>query len=882
MRPIKVEFQAFGPYAGYESVDFEDIASKGLFLICGKTGIGKTMIIDAMTFALFGKSSGSGRDDFEAMRCTRAEFEKATFVRFEFENNGSYYRFERRLERGRKNLSPSRDVSRKGADGAWHTQLENARERDMNAMAEEIIGLSYDQFRQVIVLPQGQFEKLLTSDSKEKEAILTSIFGVEKWKGIADRFYEEADERRRRLTGAKERIRSSLAEEGCETIGELKARVEDGEKQHKALDEAYAEAGWDERIDQLTRLLATARRFADLHAAEAAVAGYEAQREERKRWGDRAEGAGRAERIRTPMSEVRSADQTVSRRRKEEEKATETLDEKKEAAGAAEEALKAHREREMEIAALKEKKTLCENSRDKYRELSAAEEELKAREKEAAAADREEAKAREEMAVRTKALGRLKEEYDRLDAEHRKLLDGYLAGITGELARELKDGEPCPVCGSTTHPCKAEASAGSVSEEDVRAKKKEQDAKHEQVTSAGEAQEKAKGVVEEKRKAKTEAETARSVAGEKLKGLRSNLIEGIGTLDELKKTIDDLERAIVAFAEEGKRLEDAERTAKEELDRAKAAAESAARERTDAEKVRTEAEANLDVCLKAQGFAAADEAMELMLDPEEAEALNRRIADFDAELKAAKESLAGIREELEGTPEQNEAEIREKIEEANRAKESYVAEVSRLTGETERLREKAKKLAAEGEGLEDRIREAEDDVAFARKLRGDTGTGLQRYVLGVMFSSVVAEANRMLELVHGGRYRLFRTDEKGKGNKRGLELKVHDKNSDEHGGRFVGTLSGGEKFLAALALSIGMAGVARKTGIRIDALFIDEGFGTLDEESIGDAMNVLNSIQQSNGLVGIISHMQILQDNIPTKLRVEAGEKGSRIIHEIG
>ena len=104
MKPCTVEFQAFGPYAGHELVDFEKLAARGLFLICGKTGTGKTMILDAITFALYGKSSGHGRDDFEAMRCTNAAFDVTTYVRFTFENNGIYYRFERRLERKRKNL----------------------------------------------------------------------------------------------------------------------------------------------------------------------------------------------------------------------------------------------------------------------------------------------------------------------------------------------------------------------------------------------------------------------------------------------------------------------------------------------------------------------------------------------------------------------------------------------------------------------------------------------------------------------------------------------------------------------------------------------------------------------------------------------------------
>ena len=217
------------------------------------------------------------------------------------------------------------------------------------------------------------------------------------------------------------------------------------------------------------------------------------------------------------------------------------------------------------------------------------------------------------------------------------------------------------------------------------------------------------------------------------------------------------------------------------------------------------------------------------------------------------------------------------------AQREHSAKSGVIGAEIERLKKKKKDLEALGEGIDEKLAQAESDQRFARSLRGDTGTGLQRYVLGIMFSSAVAEANKMLELVHDGRYRLYRSDEKAQGsNKRGLELKVFDRYSEEHGGRHVSTLSGGEKFLTALALSIGMSSIAQKSGIKIDALFIDEGFGTLDEDSIEDAMNILNGIRKASGMVGIISHMQILQDNIQMKLRIKRDAAGSHIVQEVG
>ncbi|MCF0230040.1 MAG: SMC family ATPase, partial [Parasporobacterium sp.] len=174
-------------------------------------------------------------------------------------------------------------------------------------------------------------------------------------------------------------------------------------------------------------------------------------------------------------------------------------------------------------------------------------------------------------------------------------------------------------------------------------------------------------------------------------------------------------------------------------------------------------------------------------------------------------------------------------------------------------------------------KQAADDVAFAKTLRGDASVGIQRYVLAVMFQSVLDEANRMLQNVHEGRYRLVRVDDKGKGNKRGLELKVYDALSAVDEPRNVSLLSGGEKFLVSLALAIGMSAVAQHGGTKIDAMFIDEGFGTLDENSIEDAMSVLGSIRDDNGIVGIISHVQLLRDAIGNKLEVVKTGQGSHI-----
>ena len=170
----------------------------------------------------------------------------------------------------------------------------------------------------------------------------------------------------------------------------------------------------------------------------------------------------------------------------------------------------------------------------------------------------------------------------------------------------------------------------------------------------------------------------------------------------------------------------------------------------------------------------------------------------------------------------------------------------------------------------------DEDLEFANRLRGRSGVSLQRYVLGVMLTSVAAEANRLLAKVYSGRYQLYRTDEvAGSSRKSGLELEVYDSHTNAR--RSVTTLSGGEKFLVALSLAIGLSTVvqAQGSGIRLEAMFIDEGFGSLDREAVADALEVLQGIQRSSGVVGIISHVEQLTETIPTRIEITKGKQGS-------
>ena len=248
-------------------------------------------------------------------------------------------------------------------------------------------------------------------------------------------------------------------------------------------------------------------------------------------------------------------------------------------------------------------------------------------------------------------------------------------------------------------------------------------------------------------------------------------------------------------------------------------------------------------------------------------------------------TLENVRTEEQKQQEKLEGKIRPKLkemeyelqiaetEQKNRSKELILAqqEVQRI----KRIEDSLAKRKAKYE--KERLR-VDANLEFAGRLRGRSGISLQRYVLGVMLSSVTVEANRLLKQVHGGRYRLYRTNEiAGTSHKGGLELEVLDALSGER--RSVTTLSGGEKFLVALSLAIGLSTIVQTqgNGMRLGAMFVDEGFGTLDQHSVYDALEVLQGIQKANGLVGIISHVEMLKDVIPVKLEILKGKNGSYI-----
>jgi len=883
MKPLSLEFAAFGPYPGKEFIDFSELADKGLFLICGETGSGKTMLLDAMTFALYGKSSGHLRDGFESMRCTSAPFEESTYVKFIFENAGEKYLFERRLDRRRKNLAASYNLMQMDESGAWKVLLENPKEKDLNSKAVELIGLDYDQFRQVIILPQGQFEKLLISGSEDKEKILTSIFGEEKWQFIADKIFQEASSRRDKYKELSDQISASLAEENCENIEELDELIIKKKDEMTLLDEEHKKLDYESEIERLRGQEVLSRRFADLKKALIKKEQFDSEKDGRDSKAASLVLARKAEKVKLIydekeglLIELKDRQAAVESALCEEKNINEEYSKTKEL-------LSSHLEKEGDISEIKRQIILYEEKKDDYSLIKAIEEKFDklSGEKEKLILDEKEAYML--LEDKEKEVIEVTREREELNSKFDNALRSYLHNISGQLAKDLKDNEPCPVCGSISHPKKAELHGEEVTKEMVDQSKQSFDEKNDELNKVLEDEKKLKAAYEDKKKKSNDITIEISLVGAELEAKKTGLIKGIDSLTDLNKALDDFNRRINAFLEEKERLENREKELKENISAIKAKGTVAKQEADHTNELFTEAQRRLKEAVEANDFTDIDQVLKACMSREEMDKIQQSVSDYDAGIINIEETIRDISGELVGKEEPCKEEIDRDIKKYQEAIREYSLKKGALAERVQRLTRKFESLQEKTSGIQEKIQEAEEDYLFAKRFRGDTGTGISRYVLGIMFSSVVAAANKMLELVHDGRYRLYRSDDKAQGsNKKGLELKVIDKYSDDPEGRFVNTLSGGEKFLASLALSIGMSTIAQRGGIKIEALFIDEGFGSLDDNSIVDAMNVLNTIQEANGLVGIISHVQILEDRIPTKLIVNKKEGRSYITRSIG
>ena len=469
MKPISVRFKCFGPYMDEQFVNFEELSNKGIFLICGETGSGKTTILDAICYALFGKSSGGLRQGIEVMRCKAAKMADKTLVEYIFESNGKKYRFHRELRYGRKNLIEE-DGCEILQDGVYVPLLQNPTATAVNKKAEEILGLTYDQFCQVVMLPQGKFERLLVSNSEEKEKILTSLFHADKWNEIVLGVKARVDEESKRLERELADIQGQLRVYACISVDELKGKIAALEEELASLTTAVQEA---ERFRQQTARayedsIKDNEIFSALEACQKKFASLEQQTDaydRRRKALKLSEAADAIREIHTAYTNAKKAAETAA---EDLENAADALSAAEESDQAARKEKERHEADRASYDADKESLTRLKDARELYAGIGekkkTAEEAAKEEKKKKKAAD----DAKQAYETAREKWEKAKRANDDAVSAYLEISRKYAANIAGNLASRLEDGAPCPVCGSTQHPAPAElAESVPVSEDEV-------------------------------------------------------------------------------------------------------------------------------------------------------------------------------------------------------------------------------------------------------------------------------------------------------------------------------------------------------------------------------------------------------------------------------
>ena len=986
MRPHRLRVIAFGAFGGTVEVNFDELASSGLFLLHGETGAGKTTLLDAIGFALYGRVPGE-RGKARRLRSDHAVPGTATEVQLEATLGGRRMRITRKPEqerpkrRGAGTTTEQAKVLLEEFTGAsWQAVSTRAGEADTEIA--DLMGMSADQFFQVVLLPQGEFAKFLHADAGDRAKLLQRLFGTDRFHAV-----EEWLARRRKATadqvlqaeitisGLLARVAQAAgapvpdeqapdaqwaAQLAADATGEAAACQDQVTACRRDLDRALdrqREAG--RLADRQRRRLGALETRENLAAAEAGLAGRRAGLAAAVRAADVAHALAEAERTGRVLAAARAAEDQARRdadappdataaelRAAGEEHVTrlgrlealrsvsrQAADEDQAAADARAAAATLAAQIDTSCAELTARRRhRPELSRERDQAVEAGQR-LPAAQAEAdrhrRGADDASAlvDARVEKSRQEEAYIDAKIEMAELLAEAAQLRMARVDGMRAELAATLVDGAPCPVCGSLDHPELCELRGERVTreqEEDASAEAAQAAEKAEMIgarlgaadvrvtdlsarlaeagfTVAGDLASLQADATRLEQGARTRtAEAAELVAAAARHGDLQGTLEALDQAasaaeKRLAELTEQRESALRQAAEAGQRaarqresllaqlggrpdLDSALSVARQAADAlilAADAADATARATEDdrrgrADAVRAAAEA---------GFADLDAVRQARRDGAWRTATDQAIREHEASARAVDELLADPDLDVALDPPADLAGAQVTVEAARKAHDDAVAAYDRAQHKAEQLADLAPQLTERLASLKPLASQAAEARRLADLVAGLGANSLRMtlssFVLAARLEEVAAAASDRLLKMSSGRYSLVHTDARRGAGRSGLGLLACDSWTGVD--RDTSTLSGGETFLASLALALGLADVvtAEAGGTRIEALFVDEGFGSLDEDTLEEVMTVLDGLREGGRMVGIVSHVAELRQRIPAQVRVRKGQAGS-------
>ena len=863
--------RAFGPYAGETVIDFEKLQGRHLFLICGPTGAGKTTILDAMCYALYGKTSGDRTG--EKMRSDYADSSERTEVVFDFMLGDKTYRATR---------SPAQMVDKKRGSGqtlaamqASLSELEDGKEINtlrtgIEEAAGKLIGLNADQFCQVILLPQGDFRKLLVAKADEREAILKQLFKTQRFSDFKDRLKDRLDAKVREKMEKQTREDQILSSSGATDEKQLSQMVEEAGKELK------------EAQDIVKSREKESNEFREVYQKETALMGHFTELEKAlKQDAALKNEEGRMKEMEASLSLIRSARELapyfvqldgITREGKQEAVKLKTARADMETYARLNETLE---KRIQELDAMKEKREEERKTALKMQDLvpkaklyGAAVQALK-NAKNALSRAEEETKRRQAAAEAARKAR--DEQKEKADAVRKSYIDGQAF----LLAEGLEDGVPCPVCGAIHHPAPARGGDHVAKAEDVERAQKEYERASAAYDRANDAKEKhstgayAKAVSDHA-KADAQMKTLEEIP-EAYRDPKYLEAESTRLLTDIRKWEQDKETAAAQLRKAGA-----------DLSASQAACRNAEERREELVKKYRETESVLKEASDKAGFQSLDECKEWYKKKDTEESVRKTLEQYRADRKSTEERIKAEEQETAGKERPDMLALNEK----SKALQDQLKKASERAAALKERTETLQKAVSDARAIEKELEDLRKEEGLIRGLYDltsgkKTRITLERYVLGTLLDDVANAANLRLLSMSRRRYSLHRmTDESGLG-KGGLSLEVSDSFTGRS--RPANTLSGGETFLASLSLALGLADVvqSRQGGVRLDTMFIDEGFGTLDPDSLNSAMNTLIDLQNTGRMVGIISHVPELEERIDARLRVTPAEKGSKAEFEI-
>ena len=930
MRPLRLTLSAFGPYAAEITLDLEKLGRGGLYLITGDTGAGKTTIFDAITYALYDHSS-SGIREGSMLRCKYADDKTPTFVELEFEVHGVRYTVRRNPEYQRPKARGEGMTTEK-ADATLTYPDDRppvTKAKDVTAAVQEIIGLDYNQFSQIVLIAQGQFTKLLNASTEERSRIFRKLFRTQRYAQLQERLQAEASALNQQRTAQNAKLDSllgglqfapddpdaeALRTLCAQTVPETALTLLDAltARQAAALEEAgTALQATEAQLDTVQQQLgaaAQAQRLAqqlDARQAELAAAkpALDAARAEADRHaGDAAQLDALTAQVTQAQSALAAYDALDTLCRQQ----TEARDTARLAAA------QAHKRRtqldslnaaltaaETELAALADADTRLLALQNRSAQLTQRGEALTKLEQRLADCQRQ-AKAAHKAQENYRAAAAAQDEARaRRDALERAFLDAQ----AGLLAESLVEGAPCPVCGSTHHPARALLPHTAPTQAQVEAARQAAAEADRQAQNASAAAQSALA-------AANEAKTSLRRDAETLLPERFTTPEGTVPLTFALMTN--------VLAEESAALQTAQTDCKAQCRQAeadcrrKAQLEADRQAKTRQRPTLEQAAAEVDRSAAAQNASA--DALEGQIAERRAALPYPRRADAQAaldkleadrstlrtgmdtaqrKLKQAEQTVAAAEAAVEALTAQQTAAQKEL---PARSAEELTAQQTELTAARETLRSREKQLSAQllpnrktavqyraaaeaRQTLESRWQWVSALAATAGgTLTSKQKIKLEAYIQMNYLDRILRYANTRLMQMTAGQYELERIGAENQRSQSGLDLGVIDHYNGTR--RSVKTLSGGESFKASLALALGLSDEVQSSagGIRLDTLFLDEGFGSLDEESLELAIRVLSGLTEGDRLVGIISHVGALKDRIDRQVVVHKARTGGSTV----